>query len=634
VISGKVFASRVGLASCLLAALWLKPVVEVTAAQRQEESRVVLVGTVIDASTSRPVPGAVVTMETPREGCGSARAPASIPQVESDPGGRFVVDELPPGSYCVSVRATGYLPAGYGQQTDSDSSRPIRMTGGNRIEVISVRVWPAGAIRGAVTDATGGAVVRASVWLLRIAIPDDGHHAESVAQALTDDLGHYAFLDVPAGTYVLVVPMRALSLPSGLQDNGSVAQSEPRALSPAQRLASSGAPLSPTDSRVRVGGADLLVEPAPSRFLVNASSGGGRKVRGLATVYYPSARTLDKAARIVLRSGDDRPGTDIRTDIVDMVTIRGIVRRDGQGEPYCGVHLVPADLAAGRINPQLEAAVTASDARGEFEFPAVPVGEYRIQAWEWPHVSGVPDNMISPTQDAEWTESTLSVEGAASPTVVLDLERGLSVAGRTILELGTGAPQDSKVHLGLAEASGRGLPGPLEQVVTGTADFRLAGYPRGDYYVTVGVESPGWFLKSVTYSGRSILDETIHLAPTDVSGVEVTLSTQRTGFAGTVHATGVNEPEAISVLVVRIVRPSGDGLRLSWRPPITVYPSRQGTLPFVDLLPGEYLVIPMTSMPDQLLVNSATTLSTIPGAIDLNLAPGESKQVALVVGRR
>ena len=68
-------------------------------------------GQVVDASFGRPVAGAVLALSAAPAAGGSDPAPARTVHATAD--GRFIVNQLPPGSYQVVVNAPGYLPQSF-----------------------------------------------------------------------------------------------------------------------------------------------------------------------------------------------------------------------------------------------------------------------------------------------------------------------------------------------------------------------------------------------------------------------------------------------------------------------------------------------------------------------------------------
>jgi hypothetical protein len=157
-----------------------------------------LTGQVIAADTREAVKRAVVTLSGP---AGSrASAPAAPRESETDAGGRFSFDQLPPGRYRLYVRPpVGFEAFGLGQ---------TEVVASGMTTTVTIPVKRAGVITGQVLDEDGepavGVPVRASRW----------HLAEGVRRLMamsggtTDDRGQFRLFGLTAGEYyVLASPM-------------------------------------------------------------------------------------------------------------------------------------------------------------------------------------------------------------------------------------------------------------------------------------------------------------------------------------------------------------------------------------------------------------------------------------------
>lgn len=149
-------------------------------------------GQVIDAHTRKPIANAVVVLARASGSAGIVRPGSTpvVPRTQTDLGGAFEFDGLPPGSVHVTAAAPGYLPA---ELEDLEIAAEPR-------EPPVLALQPGGnALTGVVTDIGGGAV--AGTWVVARARGDAVIGAQRAGfAAVTDDEGAYT-LSLPDGSW-------------------------------------------------------------------------------------------------------------------------------------------------------------------------------------------------------------------------------------------------------------------------------------------------------------------------------------------------------------------------------------------------------------------------------------------------
>nr|WP_245245277.1 MFS transporter [Streptomyces palmae] len=125
-----------------------------------------------------PLPGALVTVTDP---AGEVTAGAT-----TDASGGFDVAELAPGTYTLTVSATGYRP--HARQVETVRGAPLR---------VEAELRPATEVCGTVRGRDGAPVGAARVSLLDTA-------GDVVGQFLTDESGEYGFADLTGEHYTIV----------------------------------------------------------------------------------------------------------------------------------------------------------------------------------------------------------------------------------------------------------------------------------------------------------------------------------------------------------------------------------------------------------------------------------------------
>src|SRR6185312_16974227 len=163
-----------------------------------------VLGRVVDATTHRPIAGAIVTL------FGSAAAPvgrgsSSPPHVMTNANGQFVARGLRQGTLFVTVTKGGYLDATNAQLRPKGSAQPIRVGEGERITNVEVRMWRHAVLTGTVIDEAGEPVVGAHVQGFRREFVGGRPRFVPGVTAGTDDRGIYRLAGLAPGEYKVVV---------------------------------------------------------------------------------------------------------------------------------------------------------------------------------------------------------------------------------------------------------------------------------------------------------------------------------------------------------------------------------------------------------------------------------------------
>ena len=174
-------------------------------------------GQVVEGGTTRPVPGATVSLSV------TPRMPAR--EVLADSQGRYVFSGLPAGEFRLTARKPGWLAGAYGLATPLEAigisglgglapGEVLRLGEGERGRA-SVPVWRNAIIRGRVTDESGeplpGTRVRAMYWMA-----SRGHRILGSAGdwGIADDRGEFT-LSVRPGEYMLAAASEQVRIVNG-----------------------------------------------------------------------------------------------------------------------------------------------------------------------------------------------------------------------------------------------------------------------------------------------------------------------------------------------------------------------------------------------------------------------------------
>jgi len=327
-------------------------------AQKQQVSEArtgSVIGTLTCADTNAPARFAVVTLERvpaekdeavkaappPKDGEFSMNATAT-----TDLEGHFVLDKVPAGMYFVIGILSGYMgPFAHFDHDDvmamSEATRkemlqriPVVHVEAGQTAQVELRLEHASELSGTVLYDDGSPAIHLRVRLLRktktgelasmdgIVIPGFG------AQVETDDRGRFRFIGIPPGEYAISAAMRL------------------------EKTAFAGL----------LGGKGLSID-------VWGDSGGEVKV------YSGSKFRMKEAKTTKVGEGEQIGGLDITIPLAGLHRVQGTLTAKHDGHP----------LSHGRVSllfddDETEAQSTEIDREGNFEFPYVPEGRYRLRA--------------------------------------------------------------------------------------------------------------------------------------------------------------------------------------------------------------------------------------------------------------
>jgi hypothetical protein len=337
----------------------------------------------------------------------------------------------------------------------------------------------------------------------------------------------------------------------------------------------------PTDDH----GHQRLFGLQPGRYLVCAETsmaGVSPEARGDALVRtcYPSA--IDQAeAQVVRVEGSDVGEVEIRMRRGRVFTIGGRIV-DAAGAPAIGARLMLAQHRSGASTAMLH----AIDAEGRFRIANVHPGEYALEAW-----IGGPDE---PEQRRPLERGLLPIRVDATDVsdVSLTLQKTVNVVGRLILEDPTASfvPNRRQATLAvtsrLADDMGPGSGSAIHTAVLDNRSFTMTSV-FGRRTLEVVNLPPGWYVRSIRYGGREIIDEPTTFQ--DSGGeptVEMVLSNQGATLVG--RATDAAGNAARSAMIV--IFPA-DPVRMFWRSPTQLRASPVGQFRAGPLRPGEYCIV-------------------------------------------
>jgi hypothetical protein len=527
-------------------------------------------GLVVDRATNQPVAGALVEL--------GPRIPAVSDQSRrqlTDSKGRFIFSHLAPyAGYSLSASKGGYLRANFGSPP-AEIQAAIALADAQWVRDVHLLMSRAGSISGVVVDDRGEPIVNAYVRVLsRIPIGGEPQLAAG-SFARTDDRGAYRIAGLPRGTYYVQMPSVQNAFSAATTDI-ALAGTVPFDLSLA---ASTGRTIAFADP-IMDADANPNIQTVIGRYPVPPRGADGRLMVYPVT-FAPGPRTIAEATPIDLGAGEFRVGVDLHVAALSSATLAGVIH--GPPESYTGLTvrlLVPGteDLGEGS-----EAATALVDAGARFTFVNVPAGSYVLQARgtavEYQFAtSGTPDvrlprgpgvlvgtrganvtpvnglrlQMFGRTGDdagsGYWARETLTTDGHDRFDLVLSMRKGVTIAGRFVIEGAT--PRTADTLFATPAHGTAGLGFAFSHLDLGSADrFAITGLVPGEYILTSGR------LKSVVCGGRDYTHRPIDAsAGTDISDCIVAFTDQVCRATGAVRGEQGAAPADTAVIAFPVER--------------------------------------------------------------------------------
>jgi len=485
--------------------------------------------------------------------------PAQAVTTTSD--GRFLFENLKPGTYSLKAMLGGYAPTEYGQRGPNGRGMNITLKSGQKLQGISLTMTPGGTITGRATDDNGEPLIRALIQAQKLIYQERGRSLVTTQAVYTDDRGDYRLFWLPAGQYYISATpsddrMRTMT-----------------ALMPSPNGTTTTAPL--TANMVLSAARDMGLGPIyglPSGLKVNGQSlSNGDVIEEAAVqVFYPAATDLSTATSVEVRPGVIISGIDIRTKPARVYQIRGRVI-SGSGRPVSATEiiLVPRNSQAAPQSTRVPQAPNSP----VFEIAGVLPGSYylMVTATEGP---GMPVVGLS----------SIDVQASSLDNVIVTASPPFSIQGhisRGSTISSTSAPQNNVLRVepqltGLSNALTLGTSLPLRQ-----DNFIVPISVSADYRVSVSTPVNS-YVQSIRFGGQDVLRDGLHIDGATGETLEIVVSPNAGRLEGNVSQDRQKFANATVVLV-----PS-----TSLRQQTSLYQTTQtnveGHFTFESIPPGSY----------------------------------------------
>lgn len=554
-----------------------------------------VIGQVVDATTNRGVPHAIVRVTGP----GVSQAWLT------DAAGRYVVAGLPAGDYAIRAAKTGYFDGAFGQMRAGGSGSPLTLGDAEWLKGVDVKVWRPAVVDGFVVDEASEPVVGVRVQAWRREFVGGRRQLTASGTGVTDDEGAYRIVGLLPGEYVLSVPSVDATASAAARDVAGAATGQVEPAGPAPATLPSIGPIAPPPDH-----GQAFAYPA---------------------LYYPGTPLSSLALPVELTPGQDYTGVFFQLQPLAAARVSGIaVGPDG---PVAGqtLRLLLDGTEDAGLGSETAIAVTAQD--GSFTFPSVPAGQYVLDgragitsllsagsaALTDPEgrslpplppgaaalttlafASAGPDGRLLTVSGAAsgvgsplWGRTSVFVDGHDVDNVILTMQTAATISGRIEFD-GKTPPPAAGVVTGipiLVEPAGSLSTGIRPGHPDGAGRFQIAGVLPGPYFVRVGSLPDGWFLESIMSGGQDVSNVALYaFASLDITDVVVTLTDTPTRVIGTVHDARKLTVQDATVLIF----PAGTSLTDYGLNPSrlrALRPTSAGVYKVEGLPPGDYDIV-------------------------------------------
>jgi hypothetical protein len=579
-------------------------------------------GRVVDATTGRPIAGAVVIpFGSATQGVQEETTPGPLPRALTNAGGHFVIRGLRQGSLILLAVKGGYVDAAFGQTRPGGHGQAIPIATGGCTNDLEIRMWRGAAITGTVTDEAGEPVIGVRVQAFAGSYVAGRRRFTAVGSAATDDRGAYRIPHLLPGDYIVAVPSKQTAIPTEVTDvffAGGSTRAERDELG--REMQTIDAPVVPAGSHYATSLGSMTIPLAPGTATPTSRADGRLMV--YPTTFFPAAPSAAQAGVVSLIAGQEYSNADVSMRLTRSANVSGAL----VGPPGMTSHVAVRLTATGNdaLGDEMNTAATITDNTGAFTFTGVPQGEYTLSVVRVPRppveadsanrmtvqtgtvaispraapASGSEPPSPVPADATLWARMPLAVGDDDVTNVIVPLRAGLRMSGRIVFEGTTEQPDRSaiaRVAILLQNADGSPSIRALAREA-GHADedgtFRTVGVPPGRY--VVGITGPplggGWVFKGATYQGRDIADTPVEMNADDVPGVILSFTDRPAALEGTVTTRGAPDGDVL-VLAYPVQQDAWSTSGPSPRRMRAVRPGKDGAYVIPNLPPGEYFVV-------------------------------------------
>ena len=280
-------------------------------------------GQVVNAVTGEPLGKTTLRLRRADAAPGAGAMPR-VYSAGTDSGGRFVLQNVAPGTYRLSAIRTGFVETEYGAGDPQRAGTALPLTPKQNLTGLVFRLTPHGVITGRIVDQDGDPLESVQVQALRYRYTQGRRQLVSYGEDSTNDLGEYRVYGLPPGRYYVAVAPRRTFGPRG-----------------------------------------------------NLPTAASETAEEYVTTYYPGSTESAAAAPVDVGPGVQLRGFDVTMARRHTVRVRGRVTDASGGDSQrIMVFLAPGQPAG----PGSMRRASRVDGNGNFEIPGVTPGSYTLVA--------------------------------------------------------------------------------------------------------------------------------------------------------------------------------------------------------------------------------------------------------------
>jgi protocatechuate 3,4-dioxygenase beta subunit len=434
----------------------------------------------------------------------------------TDVNGRFTIRNIPPGPYTVFVQGEGYFGATAQVDAATRTRKDVRVDEAQQVDAGTLKLVAGAIISGRISGPDGQPVAGATVEALQASYVRGSLAFTPVKSIRTDDLGDYRLHWLPPGEYYIRAVYRSRS------------------------------------------------DAGDERY--------GR-------VFFPRIPEEDAAPPVLVRSGAEMSGVDVRISVTPVtgITISGEVRGGSDDDlRVSSVHVVPRDRRVLLLRDDVDVfenhAVDTS--RGRFEIRNVPPGEYNL----FPLVRDGEQNRTVPI--------SVTVDKVNIDNVSATLEPTFDLPGRVTLDGDVNGRAVLKNSLQLVALEP--MPGidPYPVNLSDAGEFTAFQLPAGKYALQLAspFKSPDTYISDLKRGDTSVFDSGVTIGGKVTEALEVVLKSKGGSISGSVSDIARLHPFSYATVVLIPEKERRQNLSLYKQ----TLSAESGSYTFTGILPGEY----------------------------------------------